>query len=43
VAKKISAEKERLKADEKAASGLRKKLAKAEGDLAKAASDIIKG
>ncbi len=43
VTKRIAAEKERLKADEKAASGLEKKLARAEGDLAKAVSDIIKG
>lgn len=43
VTKRIAAEKERLKADAKAASGLAKKLEKADGELSKAVSDIIGG
>jgi argininosuccinate lyase len=43
VVKKIAAEKERLKADEKTASGLAKKLEKANGELSKAVEGIIKG
>ncbi len=42
VTKKIAAEKERLKADEKAASGLEKQLEKAKGELRKAVAGIIK-
>ena len=43
VTKKIAAEKERLKTDEKAASDLGKKQEKAQGELAKAVEAIIKG
>lgn len=43
VAKKIAAEKERLKADEKAASGLGKRLEKADAGLSKAVDGIISG